>query len=564
MRSIWWLAVLAACGNDAVHAPATCRIADAPLPVGVTHALTKIHDDAPVPRVQTIELDAARGEVEPFQIVVGGGVSGISDLVVSADGALPGVRMFQEGRVFVRYASSAEGGSGYWPDPLIPDVDAYAGEARNAFVHFDVAANQTRAVWVDITVPRDQTPGTYIGTFVVSGTNLAPVTVQAILRVHTFELPATASLPSAFNLSVDEVTRAHFGGQWCSDWPADQTNRLLMAYARAALDHRISLMTTTCGDPSHDLAGFDAAQGTLLDGTAQTTFAGARAQSFRNPGVGSMSTLAQHFAAKQWPGLIDYSCDEPPMACDVAGWPDRARAAHAAGIPNLVTTSYQYLQDHGWLDLVDILTPVAETMNDQTRADLDQFLALGPQKHVWWYQSCDSHGCGGCDAGMSSFDTYRGLPSYVIDTDARQHRSMEWLSYIFAMQGELYYEVAQHLSRGLDWDSGYAYCDFGGNGDGSLFYPGKPSDPRIGGTTDFPLESIRLKLIREGMEDYEYLRLYEAKFGRDATLALAKSVFPDVAGGRASTPEQLYAVRKTIADALDDVPLPSVNVQPCP
>jgi hypothetical protein len=43
-----------------------------------------------------------------------------------------------------------------------------------------------------------------------------------------------------------------------------------------------------------------------------------------------------------------------------------------------------------------------------------------------------------------------------------------------------------------------------------LFYPGRPD--RIGGTSDIPVESIRLKLIREGMEDYEYLALL-AKLG---------------------------------------------------
>ena len=46
---------------------------------------------------------------------------------------------------------------------------------------------------------------------------------------------------------------------------------------------------------------------------------------------------------------------------------------------------------------------------------------------------------------------------------------------------------------------------FGGNGDGTLYYPGKPS--KIGGTKHVPIESIRLKLLREGMEDYEYLHL---------------------------------------------------------
>src|SRR6202051_4133504 len=44
---------------------------------------------------------------------------------------------------------------------------------------------------------------------------------------------------------------------------------------------------------------------------------------------------------------------------------------------------------------------------------------------------------------------------------------------------------------------------FGGNGDGTLYYPGTPA--KIGVTTPVPVPSIRLKLLRDGMQDYEYL-----------------------------------------------------------
>jgi hypothetical protein len=57
---------------------------------------------------------------------------------------------------------------------------------------------------------------------------------------------------------------------------------------------------------------------------------------------------------------------------------------------------------------------------------------------------------------------------------------------------------------------------FGGNGDEHLFYPGvtntsgrglPASTPSIGGSNDIPIESIRLKLLREGIEDREYMEL---------------------------------------------------------
>jgi len=47
-------------------------------------------------------------------------------------------------------------------------------------------------------------------------------------------------------------------------------------------------------------------------------------------------------------------------------------------------------------------------------------------------------------------------------------------------------------------------------GDGLLLYPGK----KVG--LDGPVSTIRLELLREGLEDYEYLVLLEKKLGRPA------------------------------------------------
>jgi len=55
-----------------------------------------------------------------------------------------------------------------------------------------------------------------------------------------------------------------------------------------------------------------------------------------------------------------------------------------------------------------------------------------------------------------------------------------------------------------------------------------------------------------------------ATFGRDAAVAKAKSVFPDVFGGQAHPAEVLYQVRQQIADALDDQPILTIAVEACP
>ncbi|NLX54907.1 MAG: DUF4091 domain-containing protein [Planctomycetaceae bacterium] len=55
-------------------------------------------------------------------------------------------------------------------------------------------------------------------------------------------------------------------------------------------------------------------------------------------------------------------------------------------------------------------------------------------------------------------------------------------------------------------------------GDGSLLYPGA----KVG--IDGPVGSIRLKLIRAGLEDVEYLRMLEEREGWDAVRAVTGTI----------------------------------------
>ena len=99
----------------------------------------------------------------------------------------------------------------------------------------------------------------------------------------------------------------------------------------------------------------------------------------------------------------------------------------------------------------------------------------------------------------------------MIDDPAVSNRIMPWLAWKYRISGELYFNTVEAYGRPDAWNETYL---FGGNGDGTLFYPGQPK--RIGGTKDIPIDSVRLKLIRDGLEDYEYLLLLETVAGRDA------------------------------------------------
>ncbi|TMK75690.1 MAG: DUF4091 domain-containing protein [Actinobacteria bacterium] len=66
--------------------------------------------------------------------------------------------------------------------------------------------------------------------------------------------------------------------------------------------------------------------------------------------------------------------------------------------------------------------------------------------------------------------------------------------------------------------------DFGGNGDGTLFYPGTPA--RIGGKHHIPIDSIRLKRICDGREAFEYLHILDERGKHAQAMSIARNLFP--------------------------------------
>lgn len=546
-------------------------------------------DAMPMPNAFA-RISAARNEFESFQIVVQASARPITnfrvranDLVGPGGAVIPArnVTLYREAYYNVS-SPSRNGPAGPWPDALIPDVDPFYGEQRNAFENHTVPAGGRVVVWVDVFVPETTTPGRYTGTLALSGSDLpsdAAVTVE--LTVRSFAIPSTSSLENAFftqYVRFSSICTAHTGSSNCNG-DATQQWGLYTLYARAALENRVTISNPWPVDPSGaptsaaQLAAFDRYTMPLITGTSPRDPAGLwtpmRLQGARLTSLHLESEYCLEACIAAWKqlaaqrGFADrmfaYGCDEPGVEhwnkrnCSTNA--DRARQVWP-GLPVMVTTAIQTAQAYGDPSKIDIIVPLVNTLHGKApfqgvpagnqRAQYDAFLQndpVAPANRLWFYTTCMSYGCREVMPGKHG-DLSTGWPGYAIDAAPSEARAVGWLAFNYRVSGELYYQTTLQLDRA--WASDL-YED-GANGDGTLFYPGTPA--QIGGVHDIPVESIRLKRLRDGREDYEYLRLLASQGPEQAAFAhaVASTLFPslhaaDTPGGRIENAREQLAAR---------------------
>lgn len=482
-------------------------------------AMVKIRPQTP-PRVEReVELVGARNEYLSFQVGLHGGASGLKGVRVRLPALWNGLRridganilLYREALLDITRPTPPDA-PGRWPDGLIPDVDEVVGEQRSAFP-FDVPAQESRAVWVDVRVPENARPGHYLGLVEVSGHGLREY-LKVRVTVVDATLASTSPLRTAFLLWPPHVCRAFTGNPSC---PVDTQVHLLKQFHRLALSHRFTLASAfprlpeqpTWDLPDYDT--FDERWGPFLDGSAPNPLRGARMTSLQYLGPATAPDLADfqdEARARGWlRRSFDYVGDEPPYGTTWEAVAERARLTRsvAPDLRTFLTATVTETESHGLIEDIDILSVLVNFLDGtqppyegNQRPKYDAFLAR-PNRELWLYQSCMSHGCVEGEPPPPENQPGQGWPSYMVDRSAAKARGMQWLTFRMGATGELYYQTVGLLSTA--WTTQFR---FNGNGDGTLFYPGLTSI--IGGTTDVPLPSIRLKLIRQGLQDYEWLK----------------------------------------------------------
>jgi hypothetical protein len=474
------------------------------LPVWVAPSLVRVGRSDAAGTLTQMDLYAARGESESFQVIVRAPTGGLTNVRVSAsDLTGPGgviaarnLSLFREQYVYVSHGSTTawgppnlpSGAPGWFPDGLIPSVDPDTGAplsgAQLTAFPFTLAAGQDQPVWIDVNVPRGTAAGQYTGTVTVSAAE-GIATVSLALTVWGFDLPVQPNLKSLFAFSGNASTVKN---------KELLRNRLMPAPVNAS-DERTMI----------DNFGLNAA------GTGP--WSGANIGTCTMSAAPSVSTF-QQLATQHQTGLLlyDYSADEiggciGTLKSTIRAW---ALNMHSTGIKNLITmapdTSLYYCSPSDSRPAVDIwaMLPV---QYEATGAPARVAYVLGKGCSAWSYNTLVQ-------------DAYS--PKWEIDFSPLNYRVQPgFISQSLSLTGLLYWRI--DLWSSDPWNNMEVYTS------GSNVYPGEAMLVYPGTQVGIPgvAPSMRLRWLRDGADDFDYVQILKGLGQSDFALGVARTVGQD-------------------------------------
>lgn len=152
------------------------------------------------------------------------------------------------------------------------------------------------------------------------------------------------------------------------------------------------------------------------------------------------------------------------------------------------------------IEMYDLITHLGPQIDHYTRDR--EFVTDKQYDKMWWYI---------CTVPKAPY------ANVFIDHAGVEHQILSWMAYKYDSKGLFYWTVNYNktASGNNPWDDPSSVSgnnEMWGNGDGRLLYPPKAcyDDAITTPITDTPpITSIRWDLLREGLEDYEYLHKLE-------------------------------------------------------
>jgi ASPM-SPD-2-Hydin domain-containing protein/glycosyl hydrolase family 123/immunoglobulin I-set domain protein len=441
----------------------------------------------------SIVLSSARGETVDTQVIVQGPAGGMTNVNLSAS-ALSGpngatipasnVTLYREYYITVTGTASYGGGSnpplgsGTYSEPLIPFNDPETGSplcgtaAALKACNATISGGQNQPYWIDISVPHGATntpPGTYSGSATISS-DQGNATVPVTLTVWNFGLPEQPTELSLWTL-----------------WPPAAGNATT-TLAQALMRNKVMSWYDVAANAATDITNF----GLNRSGLDGYYFIGIQCNGSYSsiPSTSQINTAAANFPAGL--GLDFYVADEL-NGCTADYTPIKTMGLNAHAANRSVKT------------MMTLNAPDPNLFNEgDGRSAIDHWVLLdsmqqwpalpfvGGGSDLWSYASCNTG--------------FGNTPAWMVDYPPINERIQAgFLNWTQGAAGILYY-------RADGWTSGNAIGSWnnvdttacgglGRPGDGIFLYPPAP----IASTESAP--GIRLKAIRDGIQDYEYAQI---------------------------------------------------------
>jgi len=483
------------------------------------------------PVTDRVSLSAARNEFESFQLVVVPGASPLQGVTIETED-LRGPGVIKKDQITVRsveYVSTRQPyynvpRTGPWPDPLLPLDEGGV----------DVPRDHVQPFWVTVFVPPGTPAGDYRGRITVAPEGLPRTAVDLGLRVWAFELPATPTLKTGFDF-YEYLVRQYYPkrpGESETAWRA-RIDGVCRDYYMDMIAHRISPIHNV-GNPSLvgiaggnyllDFGEFDRRVEEYLR-AGQTDFGiAAEARIAPDEGIwtddwywftgpdavrGVFSEYGTHLAERGWLGrAYTYIIDE-----SYRGVKSLTRIINEGhpGIRTMLTCTPE--EGYPGVDIWCV------RVNNFDPGDARRFRDRG--KELWLYVASPT----------------RQFPTIILDGSSLDVRVLQWICRRIGVTGLMYWCVNYwHLSD--PWKDPMTWPDQ--NWNVALYYPGPAG----------PVGSIRIEVLRDGMEDYEYLRMAEELPAEGGMEGLIREVASST-WEYSREPEQLLRARDAIGARLD-------------
>ncbi|HET6929522.1 MAG TPA: hypothetical protein VFI45_04320 [Candidatus Acidoferrum sp.] len=462
-------------------------------PVWVASGLVRVGKTEAPGMISSIDVSGARGEIVDAQIIVHAPASGLTAVNVSAsDLAAPGgatipasnITLYREYFVTVTGTANYGGGSnpplgpGTYAEPLIPFNDPETGAplcktpAALKACNASVIAGENQPYWIDISIPHGTVTspsGTYTGNIVVTS-NQGKVNVPVSLTVWNFELPKQPSELSLWTL-----------------WPPSAGNTTA-SVARALMRDKV-------------MSWFDEAANAASDKS--------------DSGLNRSGLDAYfHFQVKcdgthskfPSPGEIDSAAARFPQALPLDLYVGDELNDCPQGYAALKTIGAQvHAATRAVKTILTVNTPDAKLFDDgHGRSVIDHWVLLASMEKwpslpftgggdLWSYTSCNTG--------------YGNAPEWLLDYPPINERLQAgFLNWTQGASGILYYRAdgwtaGNTIGSWNNLDTNACGPGISRPGDGIFLYPPGP----IGSSE--PAPGIRLKAIRDGIQDYEYAQL---------------------------------------------------------